>query len=566
MFSFRHITLATALCASLTAGCATGRYNGDTAPEQTPAGWQMSESAQRTYNFLLLNEAVRENDDATASAAISRLLELNNSPEIYLAAANYYRLRGEASFARPILQKGIELHPDNLDLTLALVEAYMQENRPDAALAALTDFVHRHKDDYEAQQILAIYLLDAKEYAQAADMLEAVPEDRRSAHSYYYLAKAHIGLSKFEEAEEALHTALKMEPDSAVEAWAELAYLYELQKDYPAAEQTYARILELGDAGPEVWLRLVDLNLKLNHPQKALEYTRQGPDSLAFTLQAGTLFLEEGFYEEAEEILLPVSNRPDSPEEIWFYLGVLSLRGHDDADAAIANFARVPVSNRYYSQALRFRADLLIEQGDYPAAQQLIDEGKRRFPDSPEFWLIEAGAAFEREDFTSAERILREALGNWPGDPQFLFALGSLYDTRGEKQKALEFMEQVILADTDHYRALNYVGYTLAEQGRDLDRALVLIESALKLSPGSAYILDSLAWVHYKLGNNALALKNIRLAVAAEGGDDPTMWEHYGDIAARAGQRKLALEAYSKAIRLGSPEADAIRNKINGLQ
>ncbi|MFV0420761.1 tetratricopeptide repeat protein [Oleidesulfovibrio sp.] len=565
MLLFRHMALTTLMCATLSAGCATfSQVN--TVPATAPTDWQLSEDAQRTYYFLLLDESVRAQDDATASHAISRLLELDQSPQVFLAAAGYYRMRGEAAFARPILQKGLTLYPDNLDLVLALVEAYLQENRPDDALAVLNEFVTEHPDNHEARQILSLYLLDAKQYAKAVDAMRAVPADKRNAHSYYYYAKALIGLNKYDEAEAALKKALELRPETFVEAWAELAYLYELKKDYPAAEELYSRILTLGEAGPEIWLRLVALNLKLNHPQKALEYTRQGPDQLSFLLESGTLFLEEGFYDEADEILTPLKDRPGRPDEIWFYLAVLAVEGRNDIEKGLDLLANIPPSNRFYDRSMRLRASLLLEAGNTKEAKEIIAEGKERFPTAREFWLLDASAAMHEKDYQQAEAILKDALVNWPGDVDLLFALASLYDTAGRKKDAYNLMEEVILADSDHYQALNYVGYTLADEGRDLQRALLLIENAIKLSPGSAYILDSLAWVHFKLGNTEQAVKHIEQAVATQGGDDATIWEHYGDIALKAGNKNKAIKAYRKAIKLGAKNPDVLKSKIEKAQ
>lgn len=561
MLFFRHMTLATILCATLSAGCATfSQVDPATVPAQ--ADWQLSDEAQKTYYFLLLDEAVRSQDNTTASHAISRLLELDQSPQTFLAAAGYYRMQGEAAFARPILQKGLSLYPQNLDLTLALVEVYLQENRQDDALGILEELVNAHPDNHEARQILSLYLLDAKEYARAVDAMRAVPLDKRNAHTYYYYAKALIGLKKYEEAEAALHKALELRPETFVEAWAELAYLYELKKDYPAAEQMYSRILTLGEAGPEVWLRLVALNLKLNHPQKALEYTRQGPDQLSFLLESGTLFLEEGFYSEAEEVLAPLQHRPGRPDEIWFYLAVLAIEGRNDVQQGLELLANIPSTNRFYNRAMRLRASLLLEAGKTDEAKEVIREGKNSFPTVREFWLLDASASIQAKDYASAEQTLKEALDNWPGDAELLFALGSLYDTTDRKAKAFNLMEQVILADSDHYQALNYVGYTLADEGRDLQRALLLIENAVRLKPGSAYILDSLAWVHFRLNNLDLALKYIEQAVTARGGNDATIWDHYGDIAFKAGKKNKAIKAYRKAIELGAQNSDAIKLKL----
>ena len=126
-------------------------------------------------------------------------------------------------------------------------------------------------------------------------------------------------------------------------------------------------------------------------------------------------------------------------------------------------------------------------------------------------------------------------------------------------------MEQLIALHPDNYQALNYVGYTLAEENRDLDRALSLLVKADKLAPGQSYIVDSLAWAYFKAGKMDDALREIRRAVKLDEHIDASIWEHYGDIAARAGLTDEARTAYQKAIELKPANAEALRQRLSHL-
>ena len=122
-------------------------------------------------------------------------------------------------------------------------------------------------------------------------------------------------------------------------------------------------------------------------------------------------------------------------------------------------------------------------------------------------------------------------------------------------------MEALIARNPRNAKALNYVGYTLAEENRDLQRALELITTALKETPEADYILDSLAWVQYRLGQFELAWVTIQRSLAA-GGDDPTIWEHYGDIALALKKNAEAIRGYTKALSKKTANAEAIRTKL----
>ena len=126
-------------------------------------------------------------------------------------------------------------------------------------------------------------------------------------------------------------------------------------------------------------------------------------------------------------------------------------------------------------------------------------------------------------------------------------------------------LDQYFARNPEDYQALNYVGYSLAEQGKDLDRAVLLLEAALKQAPDHAYILDSLAWAHFRRGENAEAWALVRRATSLPDGGDPTIWEHYGDIANAQGLKNEARTGWERALELDHPNPENIRKKLNSL-
>ena len=75
---------------------------------------------------------------------------------------------------------------------------------------------------------------------------------------------------------------------------------------------------------------------------------------------------------------------------------------------------------------------------------------------------------------------------------------------------------------------LNYLGYWWADDGRNLEEAIKLIEQAVRLRPNSGYFVDSLGWVHYKLGNYDLAVAFLEKATMLEP-MDAVITGHLGD-------------------------------------
>ena len=116
----------------------------------------------------------------------------------------------------------------------------------------------------------------------------------------------------------------------------------------------------------------------------------------------------------------------------------------------------------------------------------------------------------------------------------------------------------------DEPTILNYLGYSWVEQGKNLNRARQMIENAVRQMPQAGYIVDSLGWVQYRLGDIAGAVKNLERAVLLSPGD-PTINEHLGDAYWKVGRRLEARFQWERALSL-EPEKDqipAITRKLN---
>ena len=81
---------------------------------------------------------------------------------------------------------------------------------------------------------------------------------------------------------------------------------------------------------------------------------------------------------------------------------------------------------------------------------------------------------------------------------------------------------------------MNYIGYTYADKGVNLDEAESYIKKAMKLAPNTGYIIDSLGWVYYRKGMLNEAIVNLELA-AKLSPEDAAVWDHLGDVYMESG-------------------------------
>ena len=100
---------------------------------------------------------------------------------------------------------------------------------------------------------------------------------------------------------------------------------------------------------------------------------------------------------------------------------------------------------------------------------------------------------------------------------------------------------------------LNYLGYWWADDGRNLDEAIKLIEQAVRLRPRSGYFVDSLGWVHYKLGNYDLAVAFLEQATILEP-MDAVITGHLGDAYWEIGRHAEARFKWQYALTIAAED------------
>ncbi|OEU70088.1 MAG: hypothetical protein BA863_00390 [Desulfovibrio sp. S3730MH75] len=570
------IAVAALLLVILLQGCA---YKNVPFPENESI--QLSPETQLTYDYLVyqdylsrLSQLMRMGNRSLESMAeagrmqqeaitvLDRILEAEPSAQLYAEKASLFWASQQVDQARETLKVGLLKYPDDQKLILSLSSTYLIENRNADAEGVLQDYLHRHPDDIIVTSQLGHIFLEQKKYAKALDTLKTIPAKKRTPEILYSYAKASAGLGLTKQAIRSLQTAVKVDP-GYIEAWGELAYLYEMGKDYDAAEKIYTRMLEFPEVSSHIRLRLIELSLKLNNPDKGLSLVLEGPRSTSFLLEAAQLFLNGKFYGQASTILDIFAQKDVIPDSYYFFKASIAYEGEEDPQKALNFLYKVQPDSDHYDRSLQFKSHLLIVLKKYDEALVVAKEGQKVFPDEPNFYMTEALIYNDMGDLKKAEETLLRGDQNIPDSLDILFQLGIMAEGKGDLDQTLAYMERIISMQPDHADALNFVGYILADRNEQLDRALVLISRANKLEPDNGYITDSLAWVLYRLGRYEEAWVQIKRAVSLRD-KQPDLWIHYGDIAVSMKYFKSAAKGYKRALKL-DPENSEAQRKLDSL-
>ena len=184
--------------------------------------------------------------------------------------------------------------------------------------------------------------------------------------------------------------------------------------------------------------------------------------------------------------------------------------------------------------------------------------GKRSI--SPASYFYEEENLWDR-----AIGVLKEGMGKVERPGEIYFRLAVIYEKKQDRDESIAYIKKVLELDPDNPDAQNFLGYTYAEQGINLDEAERLIRAALQAKPNSGHIIDSLGWVFFKKGQYDKAAVELERAHHLMP-QDGTVTEHLADAYYRLKRYREALRLYRKAAGLENPNPTELRKKINNLE
>lgn len=531
--------------------------------EILPEEKELSPAAKDTYAYLLYMQALADEDEELLLQAAQQMTGGTLPAKAWLEGALWLDSR-RSERVLPLLELGLQVWPDDLPLNLFSAEALAAHGKTEQGLEQIQAFVARHPDSLDARMELILLLVKAKRFDEAEKHIGSIAAGERTPMVDYYHARALIGMQRRAEAIPLLQKAIQAMPDF-VEALVELAYAYEQQKQWNEARTIYEKLLKLQVSEQDVCLRLVHLSLRLNQPEKALKYFRKGPDAAAFKLTATSMFLESRHYLQAERLLKEMLDEPGVPPDVFLMLAGIARDQRRDTELALSWLARIPASSPTAVQAEGLKAQILADAGKEKEALASVRNLQQRHARNETLLLLEVRLLARLKAMDEALARARQAVEIVPESSELAFTLGSLLDSLGKRDEAMKVMQGIIASHPEHYQALNYVGYSLAVQGKDLEHALELLQRADRLAPDQFFIVDSLAWALFRLGRTEEALQNIRRAVALVPSPEVEILEHYGDIAAAAGQKEEARKAYEQALKLKPANAESLRQRLGDL-
>ena len=137
-----------------------------------------------------------------------------------------------------------------------------------------------------------------------------------------------------------------------------------------------------------------------------------------------------------------------------------------------------------------------------------------------------------------------------------------LYERQDRLADLERMLRQVIALDPEHAHAYNALGYTLADHNQRLPEALDLITQALELSPNDPFILDSMGWVKFRMGDQVAAADYLRRAYSVR--PEADIAAHLAEVLWTQGKRDQAVELLRAAL-LKDPKNKTVLEVVKRL-
>ncbi len=466
----------------------------------------------------------------------------------------------------------VSLDPDNSRARQILSQILLRQKRTEEAVGYLETVIENVKDD--PQQMLSVMeaMLGQTNQTKALELIEQViAKQQNDPVMLWTYSRLLVHANQLDKAMDVLRTLLSLVPDhdQAVPLYAillekqdqgeqqALQWMGEALHKYPAQQEwrlVYAQML--ADA------QQFEQSIK-QFQQLLPEYPEKG--TILYAL--GVLSLETKQLLAAKEYFIQLIKMEQRLNNAQFYLGQIAQQ-EKDLENALNWYYQVKEDKdaSIYLNAQAQIALILAEQGQLDKAiQHLRSVPVSREEDALNLIQLEADLLIDQKSYQQALDAYDRALKLKPDNVNVLYMRALLAEKIGLWRQLEEDLRRVLVIDPKNVNALNALGYSIADnteyfQTERLQDAYQLIKQALALRPDDYYILDSMGWVLYKMGNYAQAIAYLRKALSKQ--EDPEMAAHLGEVLWVNGDRPAAIRVWEKALE-AFPEDEKLRKVMN---
>ncbi len=495
---------------------------------------------------------------ATARDALEEVRQRDHTDaQSYMTLGRIYLDQNQPEKAAGVFQELVNNVPQQRMAYALLVESLVRANKPQEAEKALRDILTFDPASLEARLSLADLQSRRGDAKAVFETLQAAPEEARADPRFQrQYAWALYQSGQLDEALKLIEPLAAKQGDNqpvlllkgliltaqgaAAEALALISKVRESQPKDIGLAMAVAKLQQRSGHRADAERTLIDLSGVLAKDGKAEE-------SREVRLEAAQIALDGKQWDQVSELLRPLLASTDAPA--WG-----RAKRYDEALALLDKEKKSPaVAGR--------RAEVLFRAGRDAEAQHELAE----LAAGDEASALAAAQSYQRvEHYQESLPILEKLAAAHQDQLATGFLLGAAYERTGQRDRAVAEFRRVLKLDPDFHAAMNYLGYTFAEAGMNLEEALKLVSRAVALDPDNGAYVDSLGWTYFRLGRTDQARGLLERAARLDP-EDATLQEHLGDVYVALGQKERARQAYQRSLDLEGGNAEQVRRKLGDL-
>ena len=502
------------------------------------------------FDFLVGEAALQRGNLDVAVNRYIKLTKTTRDPRIAKRASEIALHAGNPFAAEQAISMWVELDPDSVDARQTIAALLVNLGKLDAARPHLEKLLASEKDNVGSAFMQLNQLLSRNPNKVATlQLIQQLSQPYKNLpETHFAISQAAWFANQHPLALEEMQQALALRPEWEIAAIHNGRILQRISNG--DASEFYHNYLKKYPAALEVRIAYTRVLINDNRTDLAHEQLQlllnKNPKDPEIMLAIGLLATEMGDFDITETSFKKALGMGyKDPNAIHFHLGQV-YEETKRPDMAMESYQMVKSGPRYLPAQIRY-ADLLASKGYVKEARvhlQKLPAGN----DQQAAHLILAEAQILRRSRAHQEvfDLLDDGLKKLPDYPELLYDRALAADKLGKFTILEQDLRKLIKLKPDNAHAYNALGYSLAERGAQLPEALKLIRKAVELSPEDPYIMDSLGWVYYRMGNFTEGLNYLNLAFAAR--PDPEIAAHLGEVLWMQGAKEDAKNIWRFAL------------------
>lgn len=552
----------TALPLMMASSCATRKV------AQSGEALSLSDEEVRRHDYFFL-EATRQRErgeHADAMALYEHCLSIHpQSAAVMYELAQYCAYLGQVERTRELLERAVELQPDNFWYRQTLGAFYRNQKENGKAIAVYEDMSRKFPGRSEILMMLMDLYNQEQDFPnliRALDRLEQKEGKSEALSMEKYRIYHQMGDKEhaFNEIE-----ALAKEYPNDVRYRVMLGDSYLDNDRADEALKIFQQVLAEDPGNPMGQISL------------ASYYERQGMDSL-FLLQQEELVMNSRLEPQEQagvmhRIVMESEQKGRDSVRILQLFDTLMVKAQDDIALPVLYLGymehkkmgdekKVPVLEKILSiepDNIAARYNLLmvaVKKDDYAEAVRICEPAIQYNPEEMSFYYYLGISYFRVDRKDDALETLRKGVKQVTPESDkklvsdFYTFIGDLEHEAGRVNLAYAAYDSALVYNPDNIGVLNNYAYFLSQERKNLDKAEEMSYKAIKAEPGNSTYLDTYAWILFEKGRYAEAKIYIDEAMKHGGDQSAVIVEHCGDIYFMSGEKDRAIELWKQASRM----------------